>query len=174
MGRPPAAAAQPWRCVFAAEGGTSSLPPYALSGPCSVAGRPLLRAVVSTARSFANPSSSAGGEAAPLGERADLVERLISGGESAPRLGECGKSWRCRRGKVGVRSHPPFRPLHGRVGAVVCTTAPLSEPDWRITPPALWMLSRNQTAQAAAPRPVGLGWGGCADTTRWSTKPDVP
>jgi len=62
----------------------------------------------------------------------------------------------------------------GRVGTVVCTTAPLSEPDWRITHPALWMLSRKQTAQAVAPRPVGLGWGGCADTIRWSTKPDVP
>jgi len=61
-----------------------------------------------------------------------------------------------------------------RVGTVVCTTAPLSEPDWRVTHPALWMLSRKQTAQAAAPRPVGLGWGGCADTIRWSTKPDVP
>jgi len=61
-----------------------------------------------------------------------------------------------------------------RVGTVVCTTAPLSEPDWRVTHPALWTLSRKQTAQAAAPRPVGLGWGGGADTIRWSTKPDVP
>jgi len=42
-------------------------------------------------------------------------------------------------------------PLNSRVGTVVCTTAPLSEPDWRVTHPALWMLSRNQTAQAAAP-----------------------
>ena len=64
--------------------------------------------------------------------------------------------------------------LNCRVGMTGYTVTPLSEPDWRITHPALWMLSRNQTARAAAPRPVGLGWGGCADTIRWSTKPDVP
>jgi len=29
----------------------------------------------------------------------------------------------------------------GRVGAAVCTAAPLSEPDWRITHPALWMVA---------------------------------
>ena len=78
--------------------------------------------------------------------------------------------------RLGYESPAVFaaRSCPCRVGTVVCTTAPLSEPDWRITHPALWTLSRKRTAQAAAPRPVGLAGEGCADTIRWSAKPDVP
>ncbi len=113
----------------------------------------------------------AGGAQRPKAELNPKAETKAPSPESKPAANH---PWRVLR--VGSARRRAERLVVGncRVGAVICTTAPLSEPDWRITHPALWMVSREQTAQAAAPRPRRQGLGGCVGTIRWSAKPDVP
>jgi len=82
-----------------------------------------------------------------------------------------GESHRIAKPKEKKAANPApahaFAPLSSRMTGY---TSPLSQTGLAYHASGSLDVISEPTARAAAPRPVGLGWGGCADTIRWSTK----